>query len=232
MRKSRFVLMFMLLALILNRGPGMVVAQEPPADPATQGHLLVRPEDVAGFGDVAVAEPEGTVGEKEVIDPLPLTGWEEGRSTVLLITSRESGEFVALVYSASYKFPSSQAVQTALGTLPHPINDYSWDWAVLDDVSVFDEDVARLLVGRSWHLWYGTDNEGMLAFFLWFQSGAYVAEVYLNVLQEPLGQRLLNHIIREITERGQVGIPKLWWATNFHNGSGSPSNYSATVWIE
>ena len=32
--------------------------------------------------------------------------------------------------------------------------------------------------------------------------------------------------------QSKLGIPKGWWATNIHNGSANPRNYSATVWFD
>jgi len=202
MRKGKFLLVFTVLALMVSLGPGVVVAQKPPSEgPVSEGHFLIRPDDVAAFGNVQIAEPEGSVESREAIDRRPLAGWEEGYSTVLLVTSPQSDEFVALIYSASYKFTSPQVGETALDTLPEPIEDYSWEMVVKDDVSVFDDDLVGSLAGRSWHLWRGIDNEGMPAYFLWIQSGPYVAEVYLNVLQESVGHQLLNHIARRVIQR-------------------------------
>jgi len=169
------------------------------------GHLLVRPSDVSEYGDVEVATPEGSVENRETIDRRPVVNWEEGRSTVLLVTSPESGELVALIRSAFYRFPSPRAAQTALDALPDPIEDHSWESVAEDNVSVFDDDLLQSLEGRSWHVWYGIDDEGVPAYFLWIQSDAYVIELYLNVLQEPLGRQMLNHIGRSLISEGIPG---------------------------
>ncbi len=316
MRKVKFLSIFVLLALLLSAGPGVGMAQEPPsADSANEGHRLVRPADVVAFGDVEVMVPEGTVEKEGPRDYRVLAGWEEGRSTDLIVTSPKSGEFAALINSASYKFSSPQAGQTALNALPDPIGDGSWESVVEDDASVLDDAVVELLEGRSWRLWHGIDDEGVPAYVLWIQSGPYITEVHLNVLRESFGRQLFNHIAKRLvdvpsaeTPTGQapilspkapptlkwwasgvradhfefpqwwhvlavwtfpyghdphfhgaggdattcnsnhgcisewtwwlqvpeskLGVPKQWWVTNFQNGSGSPSNYSATVWIQ
>jgi len=318
-RKVKLVSMFILLALLLSAGLDVGMAQEPPpADSVNVGHILVRPDDVAAFGDVEVAVIEGSIRDRKAIDCRPLTGWEEGRSIDLIITVPESGEFAALINSASYKFSSPHVAQMALDALPDPIKDYSWESVVEDAMSVCDEDLMESLERRSWRMWHGIDDEGVPAYVLWIQAGSYIVEVHVNVLQEAFGQKLLNHIagrltgrkVRDVssaeTFRGQsflppiaspsprwwysgaradhfefpccwhvlgvwqfphgnsphfhgtggdattcssshgcisswtwwlttpqskLGIPKGWWATNFNNGSGSPSNYSATVWV-
>ncbi len=168
-----------------------------------KGHLLVRPSDVAAFGDVEVAVPEGSVEDSEAIDPLPLTNWEGGRLAVLIITSPESGQFAALIHSSSFKFSSPQAAHTALDALPDPIKDYSWESVVEDNVSMLDDALVESLEGRSWRVWHGIDNEGVPAYVLWIQSDSYVTEVYLNVLQEPFGRQLFNHIVRLVS--GKLG---------------------------
>ncbi len=206
MRKIRLFSVFALLILLISVGCSVGMAQKPPsADSGDQGHLLIRPTDVTVFGDVEVAVPEGSVENREAIDRRPLVNWEEGHSTVLLVTSPDSGELVALIRSASYRFPSTQAAQTALDALPDPMEDYSWESVAEDDVSVFDDDLLQSLEGRSWHVWYGIDDEGVPAYFLWIQSDAYVIELYLNVLQEPLGRQMLNHIVRSLINEGIPG---------------------------
>lgn len=173
-------------------------------DRDTQGHLLVRPNDVTAFGVVQEMMPAGPIENRTNVDPLPLAGWEDGRSVGLTIASPEAGDFVALIYSASYRFATPPAAQTALQDLPDPIEDYGWESTVENDVSVFDDDVRKLLRGRTWHSWHGRDAEDMLTHVFWVQDGAYVAEIHLNVHEESIGRRLLNHLA-ELALRGELG---------------------------
>ncbi len=69
----------------------------PPADSVNEGHRLVRPGDVAAFGDVEVMVPGGPIEKEGPRDHRVLTDWEEGRSTDLIVTSPESGRFAALI---------------------------------------------------------------------------------------------------------------------------------------
>lgn len=64
---------------------------------SNEGHRLVRPGDVAAFGDVEVMVPGGPIEKEGPRDHRVLTDWEEGRSTDLIVTSPESGRFAALI---------------------------------------------------------------------------------------------------------------------------------------
>lgn len=85
--------------------------------------------------------------------------------------------------------------------MPDP-KKLSWE-SVVDDASVLDDAFVESLAGRSWRVWHGIDDEGVPVYVLWTQSGPYVTEVYLNVLQEPFGRQLFNHIVRLVS--GKLG---------------------------
>lgn len=176
MDKIRLVSIFALLALLLSIGPNMAIAQEPPpADSATEGHLLVRSEDAAAFGDVIVTSPDHPLERGTTV----IQGWEDARSTAIGVSSPKPGQYAAEIISSSYKFSSPRAAQAALAAALEARQD-TLDTA-MDGSSLLDERLARLLDTRSvtWRAWYWTDDVGLLNYGFILQTGSYVADIYI-----------------------------------------------------
>ena len=187
MRSMKLVSVFVLLALLFSAGPGAVLAQKPPiVDSVTMGHFLVRPEDVATFGEVNVTIPvspleRGAPGWED---------WEDARTTTISVRSPKAGEYVASITSSSYKFSSPQAAQAALVALPDPREDFPG--TLLDGTSLLDDRLAQSLDARSatWHAWYGVDDEGLLNYIFSLQTDSYVAGLHIVIFAATVAEDL------------------------------------------
>ena len=176
MRKVKFVSVFVSLALLLSAGLGVGMAQKPlPEDVGDGGHLLVRPEDVAIFGDVHVTSPEHSLESGEAT----IQGWEDAHSTAIAVSSPKPGEYAAEIINSSYEFSSPQAAQAAL-VAAFEAGTYSLDtW--LDGTPLLDEKLLGLLDGRStmWRVGYWVDGDGMPHYGFVLQVDSYVASVHI-----------------------------------------------------
>ncbi len=176
MRKVKLVSMFVLLALLLSVGLGVGMAQKPPPeDVGDGGHLLVRPEDVATFGDVHVTSPEHPLKSGEAT----IQGWEDAHSTAIAVSSPKPGEYAAEIINSSYEFSSPQAAQAALATA-FEAGAYSLEtW--LDGTPLLDGKLLGLLDGRSttWRVGYWVDGDGMPHYGFVLQVGSHVASVHI-----------------------------------------------------
>ncbi|MDQ7028559.1 MAG: hypothetical protein Q9O62_01635 [Ardenticatenia bacterium] len=210
MCKIKLLIMVVLVALLMSAEPDAVVAQKPAStDLIRKGRLLIRPEDVRPFGNVQVLTPEGTVEKGGQRDHGVLTNWQEGCSIDLVVVV-QGGKYVALINSASYKFPSEAAAQAALNDLPDPVIEGLWR-SVAKDIPVFDRAVAEALRGQRWHAWQGVDDEGLPAYVLWIQHDSYIAETHINVWpgQDVFGQQLLNHVTDRLIKKITLGVSPL-----------------------
>ena len=167
-------------------------------NPKEGTHRLLVAQDLSPYGEVDTAIPESPFEKGKATGPGALAGWEEARSTTIMVGSGKPGENAALVTSRSYKFLTSEAAQAALRAVQDPGLAFSWVTSP-EDASLPDQTQRQALAGRSsgWRAWHGTDNERLPAYALWIQFGSYISEVQLTVGigQELFGRALFNQII-------------------------------------
>lgn len=194
--KAMIVYVGMLIIVILGIYVPAVEAGTGAAMNVGQHHLLAL-SDVVEFGKAVAFMPEGSVDERLALDPRPLKGWIEGRTTDVVISDFDTGAFVAMLNHTSYQFSSPQAAELALADLPDPLKEYEWKTITNDDASLLDVSMLKS-VGSTWHTWRGTDDEGMPAYVLWLQRGSFISELHVNVLDEATGRQLFPRVVGKL----------------------------------
>ncbi len=142
--------------------------------PDVEDHLLIRPEDVAAFGDVIVTTPEHSLKE----DHMPFQGWEEAREMAIGLASPVPGEYAADIISHVYKFSSPERAQAAFASLPEPGKDGTWK----NGTPSLDEQLVELLniCSTTWVVKYTIDGDGLSIYAAVLQIGPYVVDVYMT----------------------------------------------------
>lgn len=205
---KRFV--FVLVALIIIVGVGITMAQEPDLQavrnsmPSTQ--LLLQAEDLEPFGDVEMVTSQKRIQPSDADIPNVVSGWRQGYKVDMLVLA-ENGD-VAMVNSAVYEFAEPTRAQKALGMIANPLHipDYTWQ-RVFEDAEAVDLQSVGALNGKNWRAWQGVDDEGLPAYAIWVQDGAYVAELHVNVAsgQEAFGQLLFRSLVNLIVQEKLEG---------------------------
>ena len=165
--------------------------------PPNERDLLIRPEDVAVFGDVIVTTPEHPLEEGHT----QLQGWEDAREIAIALSSPKPGEYVADIISHLYKFSSPQNAQAALAGLPHAREAGIW----LDGTSLLDDELAGLLDACSvtWDVVYAINDTGLPTYGFSLQIGSYVADVYITTFSVNFADELTSEASASDEEKGR-----------------------------
>ncbi len=196
MRGVRFLLILALLVLVVGAASGVAAA-----GPEAEGHVLVRSDDLVRFGNVYTIVAATLLDEGRWTGSGVPAGWDEARTTSLLVGWPEDRQLVAIVSSQSYRFTSPAAAEMAFSSVEDPGTAFSWQMRAVG-ISILDQDTAALLANRAmrWYSWYGADREGLPAYLLRVQVGSYIEELVVSVphQQDAFGRAVFNHVTRTL----------------------------------